>query len=54
MFGSFSEDWTSASISKQKDFDARDPGVMQSLVYWTASSMGLAGAEHPVQKVERT
>lgn len=34
-----------------KDFDAKEPNVMQSLVYWVACSMGLAGAEH-VEKVE--
>jgi hypothetical protein len=33
-----------------KDFDAREPNVMQSLVYWVACSMGLTGAEHPAEK----
>jgi hypothetical protein len=32
-----------------KDFDATAPNVMQSLVYWTACSMGLVGAEHPIE-----
>ena len=51
-FGSFSKDWTSARISEMKDFDVKEPNVMQSLVYWVACSMGLAGAEYPVEKVE--
>ncbi|KAF8522828.1 hypothetical protein JB92DRAFT_3140913 [Gautieria morchelliformis] len=49
MFGSFSKDWTSARISEKRDFDVAKPNVMQSLVYWIACSMGLVGAEHPVE-----
>lgn len=45
MFGTFREDWTVAQISEVKEFNAKRPTLIQSLVYWVASSMGLAGAE---------
>ncbi|KAF8587566.1 hypothetical protein K439DRAFT_1385698 [Ramaria rubella] len=51
MFGSFSDDWSSAHISEVKDFDAHAPSVMQTLVYWVASSMGLAGTTEHLQEV---
>jgi hypothetical protein len=53
VFGSFSEDWTRVDISELKEFDATEPRVMQALVYWVACSMGLAGAERPVETVKR-
>lgn len=53
IFGSFSENWASANVSELKDFDATEPRVMQILVYWVACSMKLAGAELPVETIER-
>jgi len=46
MFGRFSNDWEDVDVSPVTEYNARDPTVMQTLVYWVAASMGIAGTSN--------
>ncbi|KAF8512838.1 hypothetical protein BU17DRAFT_9479, partial [Hysterangium stoloniferum] len=46
MFGRFSNNWEDVDVSPVTEYNARDPTVMQTLVYWVAASMGIAGTSN--------
>ncbi|KAH7930801.1 hypothetical protein BV22DRAFT_1109016 [Leucogyrophana mollusca] len=43
VFGVFSEGWTAAFVSPVYSYDSHDPSVLEVLIFWFASAMGLPG-----------
>ncbi|KAG1827324.1 uncharacterized protein BJ212DRAFT_1311562 [Suillus subaureus] len=44
VFGVFSNGWTAAFVSPVYSHDSHDPSVLQLLLFWLCSAMGLPGA----------
>ncbi|EGN92463.1 hypothetical protein SERLA73DRAFT_117361 [Serpula lacrymans var. lacrymans S7.3] len=53
VFGVFSTGWTAAFVSPVYSYDSHDPTILQTLLFWAVSAMGLPGGwKIPVDRTE--